>query len=79
MKNNNYLNIFSQFHIDTSNIGDYHLRAGLHCQTVLADRIRPHQNIFLLRDSSMCTSRLFPVAVGRERDTFGVLVVVPVC
>ncbi|KCX74468.1 hypothetical protein J532_4583, partial [Acinetobacter baumannii 940793] len=23
---------------DTSNIEDYHLRAGLHCQSVLADR-----------------------------------------
>ncbi len=65
--------------IDTLNVAHYPLLAGLHCQSVVADRfIGLHQNLSLLRDSFEGTSRLFPVAVGRERDTFGCAGVNPI-
>jgi hypothetical protein len=60
----------SQFHIDTLNIADYHLRAGLHCQSVLTDRYLNHIRTISSEEESCVHTSFPPVAVGREWDTF---------
>ncbi|CAI3137758.1 hypothetical protein MWMV8_MWMV8_01138 [Acinetobacter calcoaceticus] len=58
----------SEYHIDTQNRSDYSLPAGLHCQSVLADRLqKAHNNAVLVFVRSL-KSRLYGEA---RRDTFG--------
>jgi hypothetical protein len=60
--------LFHQFtFIDEVNCNNYPFFAGLHCQSVLADRFLSALKDFLL----LVCALVLPSAVGREGDTFG--------